>query len=486
MTTVAELVVGGDLDAARKSRAFLRSSLEGHPDDLIADAELVASELVTNAEFHGAPPITVRILATDEVLRIEVEDAGKQLPIQMRQRDDNMTGRGLAVIAALASGWGVDPRVPTGKVVWAELPIRRIPGGRRTAPQMDTEAILGAWPDDLDQKARYPVRLGAVPTQLLLDAKAHIDNVVREVTLMRRQLPTSPAGHDRIRSPRELAELADVVTGEFAEARNDMKRQALEAARRGDTVTNLRLRLPVSAADAGERYLAALDQADRFARSAQMLTTVTPRVHRIFRRWYVRSLVQQLRAIEAGEQPPEARPFAEVLADEVTRLSELEDQSRRLSLLDKTRTALDQATTAEEMCKAIVEHATEHLGVEGARVRLLAPGGTLRIAAQRSRHGEVGTPDPEYSIDADLPGATAFRTRTPIYVRSLKDVFDRYSETTGLYAPAISGHFVPLVLGDECFGVLSMSFIVGELSDEAELTFVETLADLLAKSLHRP
>jgi hypothetical protein len=374
--------------------------------------------------------------------------------------------------------------VPTGKVVWVELPTRRSGVGGSAAPEIDAEAILRAWPD-LDRTALYTVRLGAVPTQPLLDAKAHIDNVVREVTLVRRQQPTSESDSDRTKFARELGELADVVTGEFAEARTEMKRQALEAARRGDSVTNLELRLPMSAADAGEHYLAALDQADRYARSAQMLTTVTPRVHRIFRRWYVRSLVEQLRAMQSGEEPPEPKPFAELLADEVTRLSGLEDESRRHSLLDKTKAALRDANTAEEMCQAIVDHAAEHLGVEGARVRLLTAEGILRIAAQRIGHGGTGAPDGDYSIEADLPGASAVRTRSPIYIRSLKEVFDRYPETAGVYPPGVSGHFVPLVLGEECFGVLSMSFVVGELSDEAELSFVEDLAELLSAALSR-
>ena len=50
---------------------------------------------------------------------------------------------------------------------------------------------------------------------------------------------------------------------------------------------HLRLSLPASAAAAGERYLAALEEADRYARNARLLTLETTPVHKVFRSWYV-------------------------------------------------------------------------------------------------------------------------------------------------------------------------------------------------------
>ena len=49
----------------------------------------------------------------------------------------------------------------------------------------DLDALLASWPDDdREQRELFTIRLGSVPTGLLLAAKAHIDNVVRELTLM--------------------------------------------------------------------------------------------------------------------------------------------------------------------------------------------------------------------------------------------------------------------------------------------------------------
>ena len=155
----------------------------------------------------------------------------------------------------------------------------------------------------------YVVRLEGVPTSLLLAAKAHIDNVVRELSLLR---SAQASGLTEL-APAMLA-LIDTVTGEFATARGEVKRQALAAAARGEALTELELRLPLSYADAGEHYLAALDEADRYARSARLLTLAPPPSHRTFRRWYVGSLVEQLRAIAEGRPARPSEPLPTVLA----------------------------------------------------------------------------------------------------------------------------------------------------------------------------
>jgi len=310
--SVAELVVGDEPDAVPRVRRFARSSLSARPDDFLSDVELVVSELVTNATLHGQPPILVRLGTVDECVRVEVADLGRTLPMQMLDRTDNTTGRGLSLVAALSRQWGVEPNTPVGKIVWAEI-CQEAAGGDAKAPQMDEEAILSAWPDlDDDIDVRYTVRLGMVPTDFLLAAKAHIDSVVREMELIR-----NDRARTDLRLPPGVELLIETVTTGFAEARSEIKRQALEAAARGDEVTALELHLPLEAADAGERYLAALDEADRFARSARLLTLAAPPAHRAFRRWYVQSLVDQLRAVARGETPAQPRPFEDVLADEV-------------------------------------------------------------------------------------------------------------------------------------------------------------------------
>src|SRR3954469_6568449 len=295
-TTALEHVVDHAADAVPRARRFAAEALTTEVgSSVVEDAELVVTELVTNALLHGAPPVVLRISPVGSGVRIEVEDTGREMPIRMRESTDAMTGRGLSLVSRVTCGWGVERNGDGGKVVWAEIVEGGLPAVDDDDVDVDVEALLDAWSDD-ELEETYAVELGAVPTDLLLEAKAHIDNLVREFTLASAAMDGASAG-----LPTDLAELVQTVVHGFSAARSAIKRQALESAARGDAQTVLSLRLPASAADAGEKYLAALDEADGYARSARLLTLETPPVHRVFRRWYVQSLVAQLRRQVAGE-----------------------------------------------------------------------------------------------------------------------------------------------------------------------------------------
>ncbi|MFI2257606.1 ATP-binding protein [Streptomyces tubercidicus] len=86
-------------------------------------AELLLSELVTNAvqaQAPGTPEVDIRFAWADGRLRLEVWDASDELPVMNDAEEDEECGRGLVLVDALASCWGVD-RDGTGKTVWAEL-----------------------------------------------------------------------------------------------------------------------------------------------------------------------------------------------------------------------------------------------------------------------------------------------------------------------------------------------------------------------------
>ena len=89
--------------------------------DLAADAELVVSELVTNALLHGDGQCEFRVSLSDAALRIQVIDAGAGMPDPrtVGQRDEH--GRGLLLVSALCAAWGVEALPGGGKMVWAEL-----------------------------------------------------------------------------------------------------------------------------------------------------------------------------------------------------------------------------------------------------------------------------------------------------------------------------------------------------------------------------
>ncbi|MGN6473191.1 MAG: ATP-binding protein [Mycobacteriales bacterium] len=311
MAKAAELQVKPGLDGVRAARRLTTATLQSLPDSLASDAELVVTELVTNAVLHGQPPISLRVQGRRDRVRIEVLDAGIEMPLRVQNSSDNMTGRGLAVVESLTCAWGVEP-ADAGKRVWAELGRARRKSLRRVARGNPDGVQVTQSPDTAP---RYETHLGWVPTDLLVAAKAHIDNIVRELALMQ-----APAD-DEIKLPSETITLLARVTEDFAEARNEIKRQALEAMRRGEVFTDLTLHLPVSAATAGLRYLAALDEADRQARAARLLTIAAPPSHRVFREWYVRALVDRLRAASRGAPPPAIMTFSLVLANELDRVT---------------------------------------------------------------------------------------------------------------------------------------------------------------------
>lgn len=478
--SIAELVVGNEPDAVPRVRRFARSSLSSRPDELLADVELVVSELVTNATLHGAPPIVVRLGTVDDCIRVEVADVGRTLPVQMLDNPENTTGRGLSLVAALSRHWGIEPNAPVGKVVWAEI-CREQDSGVSPSPQMDEEAILASWPG-LDDQAdlRYTVRLGMVPTDFLLAAKAHIDSVVREMELMR-----GDSARTGVAMPPAVEMLIDTVTTGFAEARSEIKRQALDAAARGDRVTSLELHLPLGAAAAGEKYLAALDEADRFARSAHLLTLAAPPAHRLFRRWYVQSLVDQLRALAGGQTPTPPQPFAEELAGEVNRLAALEGLALRLAALEAVASRLAVAGTADEMASLVIDECARCLEVETIRVYLATDRGTLRSSAWYTPRRTGSDPDPydEFSLDADLPGAVVARTRQPMFMRSLREIYQAFPQLEGYYPDERSLHIVPVVASERTLGLLAMTFRGGGLEQDSQTDFLTALAAALAMSL---
>ncbi len=109
-----------------RARKFLVRHLDAWELPQLADsAELILSELVTNALAHAHPPygnlIATRLQRLDHGVRIEVHDANGSKPELRRDPDpDAVSGRGLALVDTLTEGhWGVSDREGPGKVVWA-------------------------------------------------------------------------------------------------------------------------------------------------------------------------------------------------------------------------------------------------------------------------------------------------------------------------------------------------------------------------------
>jgi anti-sigma regulatory factor (Ser/Thr protein kinase) len=117
--------------APRTARDFTVATLRtwGLPA-LCDDAEIIVSELVTNAIRHGRPldgpaepPVRLTLARHDGLLVCIVADARAGEPA-MRESDDACeNGRGLHVVEALSRVWGWTPLPGVGKAVWAALTI---------------------------------------------------------------------------------------------------------------------------------------------------------------------------------------------------------------------------------------------------------------------------------------------------------------------------------------------------------------------------
>ncbi|MFJ8042589.1 ATP-binding protein [Kitasatospora sp. NPDC096147] len=111
-----------DLTGVGAVRRRLRAALDlwGVPE-LADTAELLTSELVTNALLHterGA--VLDAVLSPEQRLRIEVQDGATRLPGRRVASETATSGRGLQLVEALADDWGVQLR-GDGKVTWFEL-----------------------------------------------------------------------------------------------------------------------------------------------------------------------------------------------------------------------------------------------------------------------------------------------------------------------------------------------------------------------------
>jgi anti-sigma regulatory factor (Ser/Thr protein kinase) len=112
--------------AASVARLFVRCLCEEWGVPSVADvAELLSSELVTNAVVHARSGIELEAACSDRRLRVDVRDrgAGKVVPRMRSSDSDAEGGRGLAIVASLASSWGVEQSM-AGKSVWFTLSTR--------------------------------------------------------------------------------------------------------------------------------------------------------------------------------------------------------------------------------------------------------------------------------------------------------------------------------------------------------------------------
>jgi anti-sigma regulatory factor (Ser/Thr protein kinase) len=96
--------------AARKALASLNSDLHLISGARLNDAQLLVTELVSNAVLYGQGDVSLRVTASPEVLRVEVGDAGSRFELEALPGPSTERGGGwgLRIVELLAHRWGVE------------------------------------------------------------------------------------------------------------------------------------------------------------------------------------------------------------------------------------------------------------------------------------------------------------------------------------------------------------------------------------------
>ena len=122
--THVEIDLAADVESAAAARRFTAAQCGAWGFTGIVDAALlVVSELVTNAVTHARSACTLRVAKSADAVRLEVVDDGLGSPDPLVVDVDDEHGRGLLLVSAMSSAWGVNSTPTGGKIVWAEIPI---------------------------------------------------------------------------------------------------------------------------------------------------------------------------------------------------------------------------------------------------------------------------------------------------------------------------------------------------------------------------
>ncbi len=246
-------------------------------------ATLACTEVVSNVVLHAHTDLELTVEVFDDAVRVGVRDYSPALPVQRDYSQQAMTGRGMALVAALASEHGISDVGPNGKLVWFTV--------TGEAAEQSDEDLLAAWDDaawdvgellgeaTVDPTAdRCTVRLLALPPLLWLAAREHHDTLVRELGLHIAQHGAADLAVDVPAADLARATVSTAVVEAVERAqRSGAARRAMPAGHPGpvhDVPEQLDLVLPVPT-DAVPAFTAlqqTLDAAERLATAGLLLS----------------------------------------------------------------------------------------------------------------------------------------------------------------------------------------------------------------------
>ena len=291
--------------SAPLARAAVRDVLRGSRIEAIMDAaELCVSELVTNAVLHAGTSMRLEIRYGASILRLSVHDESPNVPVLARHTQTASTGRGLAMVAAVADAWGIDQHNGNGKTVWCELTVHSV-----SATDIDIAAVIDAWElSTADDPAPAPaepatsgtssdVVLQSYPVRLGLRLQEHYEAVVRECQLLAAPRPDALPG-----VPERLIELAAMLAQRYTEELSDLARpdpRRVTAHAHGIAVVDLTYRVSPEQMRRLQTWQQILDDVDAFSHRGDLLAPTIPHTLALLRGWALDQFVRQSKGASA-------------------------------------------------------------------------------------------------------------------------------------------------------------------------------------------
>lgn len=316
MTTTSpdSTVLAAETRSVPLARRFIRASLaDAGADDWSEVAELVVSELVTNAVVHAGTPVGLAVWPCRRGVRVEVADGSLRLPATRDYAATAATGRGLHMVEQLSDRWGARPR-NDGKVVWFELGTSSTDGCGNGTADVAPEAAAAA--------EEVTVELQSVPLLMHWAWQEHAQSLLREHLLA--VIVEEPLA---LEEHAAAGEALDVLHEQLPRPTLPVEPTALlaDALEPGVTADAVVVRVPTAALDRFATLDRLLARAVEAAATGHFLAPPTQPEIADMRHWLCGEVARQV----AG-QPP--RPWQEVVGELPLRL----DRSQRLDGTDGT------------------------------------------------------------------------------------------------------------------------------------------------------
>lgn len=255
-------------------------------ESLIDDVGLCVTELSTNATLHsGSSYFEVELQRIENLVRVAVRDSGQApadslasksefadfLMDELTIEDTSTTGRGMFIVSALATAWGIE-ELEEGKRVWAEFSTADV--SYDAGPPEVTHSADRLPVPPVDPADWVAIRFEECPAALLLAHDDNLSEVIRELQLI---------GGD-LQHP-DFTKLADLMSGHVqrhAVNWDAARLQALAAVRAGREFTDIHVLAPRDVMSDVRFLRSMIAEAEALSHSGALITLpAAPEVQRL-------------------------------------------------------------------------------------------------------------------------------------------------------------------------------------------------------------